>query len=221
MRGKALQALLLIRKLGGVLGKYKIVVIVLVLVVAGLLGWQHQRAAADNKWKKATDAYRRANYDEAAKILGDSKPPEDPAKLAVYAQTMLATRQLDRAAEAYSNLYKNKKDPSAKLILGNIYNQQKKYDEAAKIYEDLIASNPGYAQAYVNLATLYKIQNKSDKAIEVSQKGVKNNPNNTVLNELLVSMTMHEKDSKAYKDAVAQLKKLNPNDPLLLQTQAQ
>ncbi|MDB5181945.1 MAG: hypothetical protein JWP13_708 [Candidatus Saccharibacteria bacterium] len=216
MRGKLLEALLRLKKLGSLLLKYKVIVIVLLVAVVGLLVWQQQKASAENNWKKATDAYRRANYDEAAKIIGDAKPPKDTDRLAIYSQTMLATRQLDRAAEGYEKLYDAKKDPFAKLVLGNVYNQQKKYDEAAKIYQELIASNPTYAQAYVNLSTLYKLQNKIGESIEIAQKGVKNNPNNTILNELLVSMTMHEKDSKAYKDAVAQLKKLNPNDPLLL-----
>jgi tetratricopeptide (TPR) repeat protein len=215
MRGKLLQVLLQLRKLGGFLLKYKFIIVVLVVALAGVVVWQYQRAASENNWKKVTDAYRRANYEEASKLIGDAKPPKDPERLAVYSQTMLATRQLDRAADGYKKLYDAKKDPFAKLVLGNVYNQQKKYDEAAKIYEDLIASNPSYAQAYVNLSTLYKVQSKDEKAIEIAQKAVKNNPNNTVLNELLVSMTMHDKNSKVYKDAVAQLKKLNPNDPLL------
>jgi tetratricopeptide (TPR) repeat protein len=215
VKEKLLQALFAIQKLGRFLGKYKIVVIVLLVAVIGLIGWQVQKTAGENKWKKATDAFRHADYDETAKILGDMKPPSDPEKLAIYAQTMLATRQLDRAAVAYQKLYDAKKDPFAKLVLGNVYNQQKKYDEAAKIYQELIDSNPSYAQAYVNLATLYKVQGKGDKATEVAQKGVKNNPSNTVLNELLVSMTMGDKNSQVFKDAVAQLRKLNPNDPLL------
>lgn len=220
MRGKLIQVLAQLKRLGSYLLKYKLLVLVLLAVVVGLAAWQQQRAAAENDWNRTTDAYRRANYDEAAKIIGDAKPPEDTERLAIYSQTMLATRQLDRAAEGYQKLYEAKKDPFAKLVLGNIYNQQKKYDEAIKIYEDLIASNPTYAQAYVNLSTLYKIQNKTDKSIEVARQGVRNNPNNTILNELLVSMTMHDKASAEYKEAVAQLRKLNPNDPLL-QAQAQ
>lgn len=215
MKGKVLQALFQLKKLGGVLGKYKVVVIVVVIVIAGLLFWQHQRAAENNTWNKAADAYHRADYETAAKLLKNEKAPSDPDRLAIYSQTMLATRQLDKAADGYQKLYSMKKDSFDKLELGNIYNQQKKYDEAAKIYEELIASNPNYAQAYVNLATLYRVQGKNDQAVAVAEKGVKNNPTNTMLNELLVSMTMNDPNSASYKSAVAELKKLNPNDPLL------
>lgn len=215
MKEKVAVALFRLKRLAAVLGKYKIVIVVVVVVLTGLLIWQHARASTNDTWKKATDAYRHADYQTAAKLLKNQKAPSDSDRLAIYAQTMLATRQLDKAADAYQKLYDQKKDPNAKLILGNVYNQQKKYDEAAKIYNELIASNPNFAQAYVNLATLYKIQGKNDQAITVSKKAVTNNPTNTVLNELLVSMTMSQPNSSDYKTAVANLQKLNPKDPLL------
>jgi len=209
------RAMLPLRKLWWVVAKYKIVAIVVVLLVAGLGGWQYRSASVNNNWKKATDYYRRADYDGAAKILKKMDMPKDATRLSIYAQTMLATRQLDKAALSYQKLYKINKDPFAKLVLGNIYNQQNKYDEAATIYQDLINSNPAYSQAYVNLATLYRLQNKNDQAVATAEKAVINNPNNVVLNELLVSMTMNDKDSPKFKAAIVKLQKLNPKDPLL------
>lgn len=215
MQGKKTLARMQLRKLWQSVFKYKLVVIVLLIIFVGLGGWQHQKSVTNNNWTKATDYYRHADYDNAAKILNKMSAPKDAARLSIYAQTMLATRQLDKAASAYQQLYVLNKDPFAKIVLGNIYNQQSKFDEATKIYQELITSNPTYAQAYVNLATLYKLQNKNDLAIATAEKAVLNNPNNTVLNELYVSMTMSEKDSPKFKTAVAKLEKLNPKDPLL------
>ena len=185
------------------------------MVIAIFTVWQLRKNSASDKWKTATDYYRRADYDNAAKILNKVSMPKDAERLAIYAQTMLATRQLEKAAKAYTELYKVKKDPFAKLVLGNIYNEQKRYTDAEKIYKEIIASDPTYSQAYVNLSTMYKVQGNTTEAIATAQKAVDNNPNSVVLNELLVSMTMGDKKSAAYLKAVDQLKKLNPNDPLL------
>ena len=217
MQNKIIKLKLLLWKIGSAARKGKYVLLVLVALVAGLLVWQYHKNNINDNWKKATDYYRKANYDAAAKILNKMPiPTKDADKLAIYAQTMLATRQLDKAATAYTDLYNLKKDPFAELVLGNIYNEQKQYPQAQKIYQKLIDSNPSYDQAYVNLATLYKLQGNNSAAISTAQKGVTNNPNSIVLNELLVSLTMTDKNSQQFKDAVAKLKKLNPNDPLLV-----
>jgi tetratricopeptide (TPR) repeat protein len=189
--------------------------VVVAVIVVGLIVWRVHVAHVNDTWSKATDYYSRANYDKAAKLLKDVSIPSDPKRLNVYAQTMLATRQLDKALPAYNALYETKKDPSVKLIIGNIYNEQKKYDKAAQIYKEAIAANSGYVQAYVNLSTLYKLQNKSSDAIKTAQQGIAANPKNVVLRELLVSMLLDDKTSPDYTKALADLKKINPNDPLL------
>ena len=197
------------------LRNYWYVVVVLIVVAAGVVAWLVQQASADATWQKATDDYGKADYASAAKLLENVAVPTDEKRLTVYAQTMLATRQLDKALPAYKSLYAMKKDPAIKIIIGNIYNEQKKYDEAAKTYRDIITANETYIQAYVNLSTLYKLQSKTQDAVDVAKQGVKANPNSATLYELLISMLLDDKGSTDYKEAVASLKKLNPSDPLL------
>lgn len=197
------------------LRRYWYVGVVIVLVVVGIVAWFANEASVDAAWKRATDDYGRADYASAAKTLNGMAMPSDEKRLTVYAQTMLATRQLDKALPAYKSLYDKRKDPAVKIVIGNIYNEQKKYDEAAKTYRDIISANSAYVQAYVNLSTLYKLQSKDQDAVEVAKQGVKANSNSVILYELLVSMLLEKKDSSDYKEAVAALKKLNPSDPLL------
>lgn len=111
-----------------------------------------RKNSGNDKWKTATDYYRRADYDNAAKILNKVSMPKDAERLAIYAQTMLATRQLEKAAKSYEELYKLKKDPFAKLVLGNIYNEQKRYTDAAKI--TLCARLPKSVPAYYTLVKM-------------------------------------------------------------------
>ena len=196
------------------LRKYWYIVLLILAVIAGLTGWRMHQMQIDAKWSKASDYFGRADYKAAAEEIEGLSLPDDEKRLSVYSQTMLATRQLDKALPGYQKLYGVKKDPSVKLVIGNIYNEQKKYDEAAKTYRELIDANASFVQAYVNLSTLYKMQGKNTEAIEIAKKGVAANPNNVTVHELLISMLLEQKDSADYKNAVATLKKINPNDPI-------
>lgn len=206
------------KTIGHLVWRFKYVVLVLIVLLGALIGWMTYQKANANKWERATDSYKRADYDAAAEILKDvAMPKSDSEKLNVYAQTMLATRQLDKAAEAYNRLYELKKDPFAKLLIGNVYNEKKDYDKAAEAYNQLIDADPTYVQAYVNLSTMYKIRGNNQAAIDTAKKAVKNNESNVTLLELLVSMTMQDKTSADYKEAVQKLKQVNPKDPLLVE----
>lgn len=194
--------------------KFWYIILIVVIVIAALIGWRIHEMNVDATWNKAIDYYGRADYKNAAKLIENMEIPKDEKRLTAYAQTMLATRQLDKALPAYKTLYEQKKDPSIKIIIGNIYNEQKKYDEAAKLYREIITANESYIQAYVNLSTLYKLQGKSQQAIEVAQQGVKANANSVVLHELLIAMLLEKQDSPEFKQAVETLRKINPQDPI-------
>lgn len=188
---------------------------ILIFVLAGLIVWsvlQSNQAAA---WDKATDHFSRAEYEEAEKIIKDFPIPNDAEKQRVYAQTMLATGNLDKALAGYEKLYETTKDVSSKLIIGNIYNQKEEYDKAIEIYKEVIRENPGNVQAYVNAATVYRLQGKKAEAIAISKEAVTANPQNVTLLELKVSMLLEDQNSTEYKEAVAELREVNPNDPLL------
>lgn len=195
--------------------KFWYIVLVAGVVIAGFITWRVILANQNAAWDRASSYFAKADYKKAEEELAGLPVPSSAERLRVYAQTMLATQNLEKSLTAYEKLYKINKDPSVKLLIGNIYNQQKKYDLAIEAYREIITSNTGNVQAYVNLATVYKLQNKSDEAIKVSKEGVKNNPTSVILGELLVSMLMDDTNSAEFKSAVAALKKLNPSDPLL------
>jgi len=204
-----------LKRLAPILRRYWYVIIALIVVASVLIGFQAQRNAQEARWKRATEYFGRVEYDKAAKELKGLPVPKDPERLRTYSQTMLATRQLDNALVGYEKLYEQKKDPSVKLIIGNIYNEKKDYDKATKIYREAIADNPANVQAYVNLAILYKMRSNMPEAVKVANEAVRSNPGSATLRELQVSMLMDDKTTTAYKDAVKALKELNPNDPLL------
>lgn len=204
-----------IQKSKKIITKYWYIFSLLVVLIAAVITWQileSNRAAA---WSKASDYFSRAEYEQAAKLIKDFPVPSDPDQQRVYAQTMLATGELDKAMKGYEELYDTNKDLSSKLIIGNIYNQKKEYDKAIVIYEEIVADNPSTVQAYVNMATVYRLQGKNKEAIEVAKKAVDANPQSVTLLELHVSMLLEDQKSEDFKNAVAALRKVNPNDPLL------
>ena len=195
--------------------KQWIIMSVVLVLLAGFISWRIIVTNNDNAWAKAKDYFAVADYDNAKKQIGSMSVPDDSERLRIYAQTMLATRDLDKSLIAYKKLYDQTKDISVKLFIGNIYNEQKKYDEAIKIYREMITANPSNIQAYVNAATTYKLQGNRSGAIDIASEGVKNNATNVTIHELLVSMLMDDKTSKEYISALADLKTLSPNDPLV------
>lgn len=184
-------------------------------VLISVAVWQVLMIQNDKAWQQATDYYKRADYTNAGKILDNMAIPRDEEKLRIYAQTMLATGKLDTSLEAYTRLYESTSDASVKMYIGNIYNQQEQYDDAEKIYKEIIASNSSNVQAYVNLATVYRLKGDNAAAAKIAQDAVEKNPANVTLLELRVSMLLEDKTTPEYKKAVAALKAANPQDPLL------
>lgn len=205
-------------RIGWFIKKFKYVLLVIVLVAAGVIVWQVRQAAGEARWTRAADHFAKADYEAAAKELeGVDIPRDNVDRLNIYAQSMLATKQLDKAMAGYQALYEQKNDPFAKMVIGNIYNEQQKPEEAIRTYNELIEANPAYTQAYVNLAMLYRVQGNNQDALAVAKKGQQNNSNNTVLAELLVSLTMNDPESEDHRQAVETLRKLDPNNRLLEQ----
>lgn len=196
--------------------RYWYIFALLLVGIIALVFWQVQRAQLETTWNNATDQYSRGDYEAAAKTLEGVSLPNDQERLQVYSQTMLATRDLEKALPGYLKLYEVSPDPTILLTTANIYSEQKKYEQAEKIYKDLIAGNAGYIQAYSNLGSLYLLQGKTTEAIAITKQGVEANKTSVVLHEMLVSMLLNDKSDPAFTEAVNALRLLNPNDPLLI-----
>lgn len=87
--------------------------------------------------------------------------------------------------DAKKNLEKalkiNAKDPEIYYLLGNVYFNEKNYDEAMKYYTEAIEIDSTYAQAYTSRGKIYRIYNKRDewcadftKAYQLGDKTVYN-----------------------------------------------
>lgn len=201
--------------MGPFLKKYWLFLLIAAIVVAGGTFWGVKSIHEDFLWKSAKEHFSKADYEQAEKAIRNLSIPNDEERQKIYAQTMLATGDVDKALTGYQKLYSSNKDTTTYLIIGNIYNQKKDYDKAIEVYKEVITTNPANVQAHVNLATVYVLKQDKAAAARVADEAVKKNPKNVTLLELRVSMHMEDKNSAQYRESVAQLKEVNPEDPLL------
>ena len=192
---------------------YVLLLVILVIVTFVYIVLSHFSNEQD--WQKATKLYETADYAKINELIGDKKAPNDDERLSMYAQTMHATGNLDKALVGYQKLDEKNPSPDMKIRIANIYNQKKQYDKAIQLYRDIVNQNPSYIQAYVNLATVQRLKGDNDGAAATASKGVENNPDSVVLHELRVSMLMEDKSTKEYKSAVKDLKRLDPKNQLI------
>lgn len=92
--------------------------------------------------------------------------PADAAGHFMLASALLKLdRPLDALPHAKLAYEADAVNPYYAQQLTQIYTKQKKYDEAAKLYENLLRQNPGNVQFGLELAAMYVFSDQFDKAI--------------------------------------------------------
>lgn len=125
-----------------------------------------------------------------------------PARLALAQTTVLPTTrenndfqeasvfyrngQYDRALQRVDAWLKTRpKDARGRFLRGMIFGQQKKLDEAARVYTDLTQDFPELPEPYNNLAVIYAEQGDLDKARSLLESAIRANAKFTAAHENL------------------------------------
>ncbi len=110
---------------------------------------------------------RDKKYDEALKACEDHKKKvtDSPASLALIeyleGNIFLAKKDSKRFKKAIETEPNN---PAAYVALAEIYAREKRFDEAIKEYESVIAKNPKYLAGYMAVGTIYDLKGDGKKA---------------------------------------------------------
>ena len=67
-------------------------------------------------------------------------------------------------------IQKNKRNPKAYVGLGGIYNHEKMYSEAVKVFGTALRLDPAYINAYYSLGFTYEMMGDLEKAEENYKK---------------------------------------------------
>ncbi|MFH2091750.1 MAG: tetratricopeptide repeat protein [Pseudomonadota bacterium] len=112
---------------------------------------------------------------DLGKIALKKSIDKNPAYLTPYmtlASLLVREGKLDGAIELYQALIKNRPDQASPHgLIGNLYEQQEKYDLAETHYKNALNINPNYIPAANNLAFLYAEQGKElNLALDLASK---------------------------------------------------
>lgn len=176
----------------------------------------------DNKWYKS----------QYARVLELSNEPKAAADLLMKLskseyyndEYLLRAALLYRRAKRYGEAHEAldqliaKEDDNAALLYEkkDLYLKENKLEEAARILEGLIQSNPLVGQFYVDLALLYQNNNEPRKAEEVFKRAQNAAPDDPDLQRALVQRAFDAKDSAGLSENV---KKLATNKSLEVEEQ--
>ena len=112
--------------------------------------------------------------------------PEQPNNDYQEATVLYRGGQYERALARVDAWLKTRpKDARGRFLRGMIFTQQKKTDEAARIYTDLTQDFPELPEPYNNLAVIYADRGELDKARNLLESAVRANPLFTAAHENL------------------------------------
>ncbi len=106
-------------------------------------------------------------------------------------------------------------------ILGEIYFEQKNYNDAKETFQHIIKlleksdSDEELAEVYFNLALVNKEEENFDKALDEIKKALKLNPNNPRYLDTMLEISIINKDKISALDAYEKLEKANPDNQKL------
>ena len=191
--------------------KYLMIAGIVILAGAIIFGYFYIQRT---KWRRAESLFQSGNLPELAKLIKPGNMPSNATDLNIYAKTMNSVGNFDEAYKALEKIYGLEKSNDTKLLMANILVQKKDLSGAEKLYLEITQQNPGFIQAYLNLASLYRTEGKNQAATDLLLSAIKNNPNSVQLYEYLV-MISNPSSNPEYNTWKEKLKTLDPNNKAL------
>jgi tetratricopeptide (TPR) repeat protein len=129
-------------------------------------------------------------------LFEQSKFREAEAQLAAFIQETEKPTDRKKVATEIS--------PAMIFVMGNLYFQAGRNDDARKAFLQAISKFPRFRRAHTNLAYLYISQNKTDEALPILQKAIELGENSARVCGLLGYCHLLKKDAVAAENAYRQ-----------------
>lgn len=149
--------------------------------------------------------------------LALDKQPETVEPLTQLVKSYLALKQSDKALNTLSEIIKKQpKNFVAYNLMGGVYGNDKKFDEAITSYRKAIELKPEWPNSYSNLAAINLAQKNRTEAIKTLNTGISNTKGSVgLVNDLAMLYHQdgeHEKVMGLYEESYKQ----NPNSMLAI-----
>ena len=117
-------------------------------------------------------------------------------------------------AEKYLKLISSQKpdDLDIKLLLGSVYTEQRNFDPAVTVYNEILQAYPNRDDVQMELADIYYKMRKWQEAISTYEKAVKANPQNKKAYYFIGYAYEELKDYQKAADAFARFVQSNPDE---------
>jgi tetratricopeptide (TPR) repeat protein len=125
-------------------------------------------------------------------------------------------QRFDDAAKFYERANQLKPDDYETVIkLGNVYFDGGKFEQAEKWYSQALAKNPADVNVRTDLGLTFFLRQPPDieRAVQEYRKSLAVNPNHELTLQNLSVALQQKGDSAGLQETIAQLEKVNPNNP--------
>src|SRR4030042_2161854 len=145
-----------------------------------ILGYNAEK---EGRWEEALEYYNNALK-------------TDPSSAYLKTQSSLMLLRTGKVADSISlaeEIIKTEPDYiPALMLLGELYNSQKRPEESIKMYEKVLKIQPDNQEASLFISTLYANQQEYEEAIEILEQLVKKYPDNIMAIYYLGSINMEK-----------------------------
>ncbi len=140
-----------------------------------------------------------------------SQDPQDQAK-----QDFNPKQHEAMLEQIKAELAKDPKNVEKRVMLGNIYFDARKWDEAIPWYEQAVKLDPNNTDVLVDLGVCYRNAGRIDDALAMFKKALALDPNKkqAMYNEAVV-YAFDKKDSGKARETLNKLEKAYPDDPMV------
>lgn len=127
------------------------------------------------------------------------------------AENQLVLYIKETTAPTDPNLQPGEISPALVFVLGNLYFQSERLNEAERAFKEAIRRFPKFRRAYTNLGFLYTSQNKMDDALAAFQKSVELGEKSARVMGMLGYCYMFKQNAVAAENAYRQAYLIDPN----------
>ncbi|MFY7818965.1 MAG: tetratricopeptide repeat protein [Akkermansiaceae bacterium] len=136
-------------------------------------------------------------------LFAESKFKEAENQLVLYIK--------ETTAPTDPNLQPGEISPALVFVLGNLYFQSERLNDAERAFKESIKRFPKFRRAYTNLGFLYTSQNKMDEALAAFQKSVELGEKSARVMGMLGYCYMFKQNAVAAENAYRQAYLIDPN----------
>lgn len=127
------------------------------------------------------------------------------------AENLLVLYIKETTAPTDPNLQPGEISPALVFVLGNLYFQSERLNEAERAFKEAIRRFPKFRRTYTNLGFLYTSQNKMDDALAAFQKSVELGEKSARVMGMLGYCYMFKQNAVAAENAYRQAYLIDPN----------